>query len=295
MEYISQDNIQNVIRARSPNTMYAGKRPNTGGTLGGQRRSKKVRSNYNEELTGYLSRSQQGSPNKNRFGPPAVNDIIDTLVMQIFNKYDKDRNGYLDKTETLKLLDEILINQGRPKTTISQFNRFFADFDINGDGVISRGECATFVRRFLGLGGNVIPKSHNTVDLLVDKIFDKFDKDRSGVLEPRECLKLTDEILKNQGRPPTTWSQFKQFFDDFDTNGDGVISRKECAGFVREFLAASLKPSVATRGRDPIEQLVNKLFAKFDRDRSGFLEKNEVLKLLDEILLNQGRPKTTWN
>lgn len=57
MEYISQDNIQNVIRARSPNTMYAGKRPNTGGNVGGQRRSKKMRANYNEDLTGFISRS----------------------------------------------------------------------------------------------------------------------------------------------------------------------------------------------------------------------------------------------
>ena len=68
MEYISKDNIQNVIRTRSPNTMYTGNRPGTGGNVigaGGQRRSKKMRGNsgnYNEELTGYLSRSQQGSP-----------------------------------------------------------------------------------------------------------------------------------------------------------------------------------------------------------------------------------------
>ena len=113
----------------------------------------------------------------------------------------------MDKTETLKLLDEILINQGRPKTTISQYNRFFAEFDNNGDGVISRNECASFVRKFLGLGGRVAPKgSSNPIDILVDKIFDKYDKDRSGYLEPRECLKLLDEILKNQGRPQTSWA-----------------------------------------------------------------------------------------
>lgn len=57
MEYISKDNVQNVIRTRSPNTMYTGKRPGTGNDLprvftfgvgencdnilGGQRRSKK--------------------------------------------------------------------------------------------------------------------------------------------------------------------------------------------------------------------------------------------------------------
>ena len=52
-----------------------------------------MRGNYNEDLTGYLTSSQQGSPQRNRGGRPPGNDIIDTLVSQIFNKFDKDRNG----------------------------------------------------------------------------------------------------------------------------------------------------------------------------------------------------------
>jgi len=93
-------------------------------------------------------------------------------------------------------------------------------------------------------------------------------------------LKLLDEILKNQGRPPTSWAQFKKFFDEYDDNGDGVISRKECAGFIRGFIAGPVGNRPAAR--DPIEQLVHKLFAKFDTDRSGFLEPRECLKLLDD-------------
>lgn len=65
-------------------------------------------------------------------------DPIYDLVQKIFMKYDSDRSGFLDKRETLKLLDEILLNQGRAKTTWNQFNRFFAEFDDNGDGVISK-------------------------------------------------------------------------------------------------------------------------------------------------------------
>ena len=39
-----------------------------------------------------------------------------------------------------------------------------------------------------------------------------------------------------------------------------------------------------SKSRDPVEQLVFEIFAKYDNNRNGFLEKNEVLKLLDEIL-----------
>jgi Ca2+-binding EF-hand superfamily protein len=64
-------------------------------------------------------------------------DKIMDLVKQIFMKYDADRSGFLDKVEVLKLVDDILLNQGRPKTNWAQFNRFFAEFDNNGDGLIS--------------------------------------------------------------------------------------------------------------------------------------------------------------
>ena len=71
------------------------------------------------------------------------------MVLKIFAKYDKDRSGFLDKPEVLKLLDEILINQGRPKTTWNQFVKFFDEYDDNGDGVISKNECYNFVNRFI--------------------------------------------------------------------------------------------------------------------------------------------------
>ena len=74
------------------------------------------------------------------------------MVYKIFAKYDKDRSGFLEKQEVLKLLDEILISQGRPQTTQSQFNRFFAEFDDNGDGVISKNECYNFVNNFINQG-----------------------------------------------------------------------------------------------------------------------------------------------
>ena len=74
---------------------------------------------------------------------------MEELVYKIFAKYDKDRSGFLDKPEVLKLLDEILIQQGRQKTTWEQFKRFFNEFDDNSDGVISKGECYNFVNSFL--------------------------------------------------------------------------------------------------------------------------------------------------
>lgn len=71
---------------------------------------------------------------------------------------------------------------------------------------------------------------------MVQKVFAKYDTDRSGFLEKREVLKLLDDILLSQGRQKTTWTQFNNFFEQFDSNGDGVISMSECARFVRSFM-----------------------------------------------------------
>jgi Ca2+-binding EF-hand superfamily protein len=70
--------------------------------------------------------------------------------------------------------------------------------------------------------------------------------------------------------------QFSRFFEEFDVNGDGVLSKIEMARFVKLFLKEDKDRM--------IEDVVKNLFLKFDVDRSGFLEKRETLKLLDEIL-----------
>jgi hypothetical protein len=49
-------------------------------------------------------------PVKPKPQPPKEVDIIVEITMKIFAKYDKDRSGFLDKGETLKLLDEILLS-----------------------------------------------------------------------------------------------------------------------------------------------------------------------------------------
>jgi Ca2+-binding EF-hand superfamily protein len=82
--------------------------------------------------------------------PSNMQDKITDYVNRIFQKFDVNRNGYLDKRECLALLDEVALNQGQDKVTIPQFIRFFAEYDINHDGYISKKECARFVKKLLG-------------------------------------------------------------------------------------------------------------------------------------------------
>ena len=83
-------------------------------------------------------------------GDSVPNDIS-RMIQKAWFEYDLDRNGYLDKRETFRFLNDILSDQGQPQATLSMFNRFFNEFDINQDGVISKGEMARFFRKFMGV------------------------------------------------------------------------------------------------------------------------------------------------
>ena len=62
--------------------------------------------------------------------------FIRDMVKRIWYKYDTDRSGMLDKIETANFLNEILTTQNMGPPSMEQFNMFFAEFDINNDGVI---------------------------------------------------------------------------------------------------------------------------------------------------------------
>ena len=68
---------------------------------------------------------------------------------KIWDKYDVDYSGVLDKIESANFLNEILTAQGLGPPSMEQFNRFFSAFDINHDGVIQKSEMARFIKRFI--------------------------------------------------------------------------------------------------------------------------------------------------
>lgn len=93
-------------------------------------------------------------------------DMIHEMVQNIFNKYDNNRSGYLEKRETLRLIDDILAEKGQPPATVAQFNRFFAEFDINGDNVLSKGEMTRFAKKFLKNTDGLVVPLNEIVDIV---------------------------------------------------------------------------------------------------------------------------------
>jgi Ca2+-binding EF-hand superfamily protein len=169
--------------------------------------------------------------------PIEIDEDIQIQVMNIFNKYDDNRNGYLEKRETLGLLNELLANRGQQPATLNQFNRFFSDIDVNRDGVVSKLEMTDFIKNFTNQPVvSTAQVEKENIDVMVFKIFDKYDDNGNGYLEKKEALRFLNDLLANRGQQPATFTQFNKFFSEIDDNGDGIISRRECTRFVRKFL-----------------------------------------------------------
>ena len=67
-----------------------------------------------------------------------------------------------------------------------------------------------------------------------------------------------------------------------DINKDGFISRKEMCIFVMNFIAPKMTQEQIE------EELVNKIFSKYDEDRNGVLNKRESLKLVNDVRAQNG-------
>jgi Ca2+-binding EF-hand superfamily protein len=70
----------------------------------------------------------------------------------------------LSRKETLRLLTDILNSEGKKSASYSLFDRFFNEFDENGDGVLSEEEMIEFVKKFM----NIKPSEDDEIMDMVD-------------------------------------------------------------------------------------------------------------------------------
>lgn len=88
----------------------------------------------------------------------------------------------------------MLAEKRQPPATFTQFNKFFVDIDVNGDGFVSKSETARFVRKFFGID---MTESDRLAEI-VNKIWFKYDFDRSGYLNRMESLKFLNDFLSSK-------------------------------------------------------------------------------------------------
>ena len=80
-----------------------------------------------------------------------IEAVISSCVDDLWQQYDTDDNGCLDKQETKRFIRETLKEMGGQEFTDEEFETIFQEFDKDGNGTIEKDEMAIFIRKVAGL------------------------------------------------------------------------------------------------------------------------------------------------
>ncbi|CAK9806033.1 Kv channel-interacting protein 4 [Anthophora quadrimaculata] len=112
----------------------------------------------------------------------------------VFNTFDKDKDGIVSFGD---LLNEIaFISNGDVEEKLSWIFRFY---DLNGDGYITRKEMLIIISAIYEMlhNGQTVQRM---VNRHVDKVFEKMDADKDGVISQEEFMNSckNDIVIQNQ-------------------------------------------------------------------------------------------------
>lgn len=137
------------------------------------------------------------------------------------------------------------------------------------------------------------------------RIFDKYDTDKSGFLEEAEVVKVLEETYAKIGvNRHINASEVKSYIHSLDKNGDNKVSNEEFTALMIQNLkkirattpqntsgnyseGGYQKPPLVKSELDKSREV----FDRFDKDKSGFLEENEIPEVLNETFKALGVKK----
>ena len=81
-----------------------------------------------------------------------IDAVIAKCVDEIWTKYDDDGNGYLDKEETKRFVQDTLSDMADGAGFNDEdFDQCFREFDKDNSGTIEKGEMVQFIKQVAGL------------------------------------------------------------------------------------------------------------------------------------------------
>lgn len=176
-----------------------------------------------------------------------------------FKKFDKNRDGSLNKSEVSRLMHST--GQSFSETEIDAIMNLG---DLNGDGQLNLEEFVTMMSPNASTTLTKIRQKFNSIDE-VKKKFKEIDSDSDGLLSKDELLESPESKFDEE--------EIQAIFELGDSNGDNVID-------IQEFIAV-LFPSAGEAiekiqsGCSDIQQ-IKEIFRQIDLDNDGYITKEEM-------------------
>lgn len=217
--------------------------------------------------------------------------------MGVWSHYDKDGNGFIEGSELDSFLREFVssvnsIDVGPEVVSdamLAELKECFMEaYDDNRDGKIEIRELAQLLpmeENFL-----LLFRFDNPLESSVEfmKIWREYDRDNSGYIEADELKNFLGDLLK-EAKKDTEVSEDKliEYTDSllqiFDSNKDGKLQLSEMAKLLpvkENFLCRSIFKGASKLTKEDIERV----FALYDRDKSGTIENEELKGFLKDLL-----------
>jgi calcium-binding protein CML len=144
-------------------------------------------------------------------------------ISKIFDKYDADGSGSIDKAELQAMMKTFGISLNSHQT-----HEMLLILDKDHDGQISKQELTEW---YLNEQNTSEEDRHEEMKHMVHQIFAMFDTDNSGEISTEEFTKALQTF-----DPTLTVDEIIGICKDFDENGDGSISLEEFEHMVEEAL-----------------------------------------------------------
>lgn len=229
-------------------------------------------------------------------------DEVETIIQDLFHKYDGDGNGYLDPSEFKSLMADL---QERLEFPPDEIYRFLAEADMNEDGMIEYEEFIPLALQIVQgmyakkrLEQHMVDVDQHAEDLLVHgmsrdeltelvgSIFERMDQDGSGTLSKQEFATALTSMELGLTRREINTVMFQ-----IDQDNDGNISYREFVPFAFDLLQklTSLRLLETELENDELAQYLTDLFKARDIEMSGMLHVNDIRDLLHQAMLGLSR------
>jgi len=233
--------------------------------------------------------------------PLSIGDI-ETIIQDLFRKYDQDGNCFLDPKEFQSLMEDL---QQRLEFPPDEIYRFLAEADMNADGMIEYEEFiplaiqiiqGMYAKKRLEMHMTEVNKkaegilvhgmSREELTQLVESIFKRMDADGSGVLSKQEFVQALTAMELGLTRREINNIMFRVDQDD-----DGNIDYNEFVPFAFDLLRklTSMRLLETELENDELLQYLNDLFKAKDTEMSGALHADDVRDVLHQAMLGLSR------
>ena len=173
------------------------------------------------------------------------------VAQQVFQDADKNKNGFLTKSEIRKYFKKNPAEKHRILGSDFKWNEYFTDMDKNGDNQFDVDEFTNFIVA----EAEKVAEAQRAAEAAATarQVFQAADKNKNGFLTKSEIRKYFKKHPAEKNRILGSDFQWQEFFTDMDTDGDKKFDEDELTDFVtRSFkLAGNDADDTGTANAEP--------------------------------------------